>query len=334
MITFKYPYFLLLLPIVIFAVYYIFWIKDKGLGIVYPTVSKYIIPFKLKSVFYRKIIMSALYFIFFVLLIVILARPQIPNTYFISPEKGIDIILALDISGSMQAIEKAFKDVHESRLDTVKKVISDFIKKRKSDRIGLVLFAGEAYTQCPLTVDYSVLNFLIKKAKVGLLKDGTAIGVAIATSVKRLKDLKAKSKVIILLTDGSNNSGSIDPIMAAKLAKKFGIKIYTIGVGSNNPVLYPVRTPFGDIKYVETVIEADEDLLKKIASITGGAYFKAESVSSLGKIYEKIDKLEKTKRKIKQYVEYKDIYEPLLKVAVMLVIIIGFLENTLFLRIP
>jgi len=335
MIEFKNTLVLLLLPILGIGIFYVFFFRKKMSGILFPTVSMYLKGYFQKKVLLRKAVLSIMYFLMFAMLIIAIARPRIPNMITILPEEGVDIVLALDISGSMQAIEQSEKNEnYESRLDVVKKVITKFINKRKSDRIGLVLFAGESFTQCPLTVDYDILKFLIKKADVGMLKDGTAIGMAIATAVKRLVNVKGKSKIIILLTDGKNNTGTISPLAAAELAKKYGIKIYTIGVGSNNWVYFPVRTNYGTIGLQKTIIEADKELLKKIAEITNGKFFDAKSVKALDEIYNTIDKLEKTKKKVKRYVEYKELFVLFLKYSVILLMFAVILEHTVFLRVP
>ena len=214
-----------------------------------------------------------------ILLIVALARPQSFSTGENVYTEGIDIAMLLDISGSMLA-----EDFKPNRLEAAKYEIDNFITGRTSDKIGLVIFAGESFTQCPLTIDYSVLRGLIKDINSGMLEDGTAIGNAIANGVNRLKESKAKSRVIILLTDGVNNRGEIDPITAAQIAEKFEIRIYTIGVGTQGEAPYPFQTPFGK-QYQMVPVEIDEDILKEIAKITDGKYFRATSNQKLTEIY-------------------------------------------------
>lgn len=213
------------------------------------------------------------------LLIVALARPQSFSSGENIYSEGIDIAMVLDISGSMLA-----EDFKPNRLEAAKNVIDEFIQGRSSDRIGLVIFSRDAFTQCPLTIDYSVLRNLLKDIKSGMIEDGTAIGNAIANGVNRLKDSEAKSKVIILLTDGINNAGEVNPISAAQIAKTFDIRIYAIGVGTRGEAPYPVQTPFG-LKYQMVPVEIDEAVLKEIASSTDGKYFRATNNKTLSQIY-------------------------------------------------
>ncbi len=228
----------------------------------------------------------------FSLLIIILARPQSSSSSRTVRTEGIDIVLSLDISTSMLA-----EDFKPNRLEAAKKTALDFIDDRITDRIGLVVFAGQSFTQCPITFDHAVLKNLFKSIKSAdkmSIEDGTAIGMGLATAVDRLKDSKAKSKVIILLTDGVNNTGIVAPFTAADIAKAFNIRVYTIGVGSKGMAPYPVVTPFGK-QYMNMKVEIDEKVLKQIASITGGTYFRATGNKALKKIYKEINKLEKTK---------------------------------------
>lgn len=235
-------------------------------------------------------------------LIIAFARPQTFSSGENIYTEGIDIAMVLDISGSMLA-----EDFKPNRLEAAKKVIDDFIKGRTSDKIGLVIFAGESFTQCPLTIDYAVLRNLLSEIQSGMIVDGTAIGNAIANAVNRLKDSKAKSKVMILLTDGVNNAGEIDPITAAQIAQKYGIRIYTIGVGTIGEAPYPFQTPFG-IRYQMVPVEIDENLLKQISSITDGKYFRATNNRKLAEIYDEIDKLEKTKVEVISYRHAKELF--------------------------
>ena len=228
-------------------------------------------------------------------LIFALARPQSTNSWQNVTTEGIDIIMALDVSTSMLAM-----DLKPNRLEAAKAVAQDFVKQRINDRIGIVVFAGESFTQCPLTTDHKVLVNLFGDIKTGLIKDGTAIGMGLATSVNRIKDSEAKSKVIILLTDGVNNQGDISPITAAEIAKTFGIRVYTIGVGTMGEAPYPVNTPFGQqVQNME--VKIDETTLKQIAKDTDGAYFRATDNSQLAEIYLDIDKLEKSKIDVQEF---------------------------------
>jgi Ca-activated chloride channel family protein len=235
-------------------------------------------------------------------LIIAFARPQTYSSGENIYTEGIDIAMVLDISGSMLA-----EDFKPNRLEAAKKVIDDFIKGRTTDKIGLVIFSGESFTQCPLTIDYSVLRNLLVEIKSGMIQDGTAIGNAIANGVNRLKESKAKSKVMILLTDGVNNAGQIDPLTAAQIAQNFGIRIYTVGVGTIGEAPYPFDTPFGR-RYQMVPVEIDEALLKQISSITGGKYFRATNNRKLAQIYEEIDKLEKTRVEVTSYRHARELY--------------------------
>ena len=217
------------------------------------------------------------------LLIVILARPQSTNSWSNSSTEGIDIMLAMDISGSMLA-----QDLKPNRLEAAKDVAASFINGRPNDNIGLVVFSAESFTQCPLTTDHTVLLNLFKDIQSGMIQDGTAIGLGLANAVSRIKDSHAKSKVIILLTDGSNNAGEIAPVTAAEIAKTFGVRVYTIGVGTKGMAPYPFQTAFG-VQYQNIPVEIDEATLKQIASTTGGQYFRATDNASLKEIYSEIE---------------------------------------------
>jgi Ca-activated chloride channel family protein len=236
--------------------------------------------------------------------------------------------MVLDTSTSMLA-----EDLKPNRIDAAKEVIDNFIKDRTSDRIGLVIFARQAFTQCPLTIDYNVLRNLLSQVKTGMVEDGTAIGNAIADGVNRLKDSKAKSKIIILLTDGMNNAGEIDPLTAAQIAKTFGIRIYTVGVGTRGEAPYPVQTPFGT-RYQMMPADIDEGMLQKIADMTGGAYFRATNTKALQDIYNKIDKLEKTKVEITSYREAKELFYYWLGAGLLLIFLEAGLSSTIFRKMP
>lgn len=262
------------------------------------------------------------------LLIVILARPQSTNSWSNSSTEGIDIMLAMDISGSMLA-----QDLKPNRLEAAKDVAASFINGRPNDNIGLVVFSDESFTQCPLTTDHTVLLNLFKDIQSGMIQDGTAIGLGLANAVSRIKDSHAKSKVIILLTDGSNNAGEIAPVTAAEIAKTFGVRVYTIGVGTKGMAPYPFQTAFG-VQYQNIPVEIDEATLKQIASTTGGQYFRATDNASLKEIYSEIDQMEKTKISVQEYSKKQEEYKnwALLVFALLLVEIL--LRNTLLRNIP
>ena len=267
------------------------------------------------------------------LFVIALARPQSGTKASEVLTEGIDIVLCLDTSGSMQALDFKWENERQNRLQVVKKVVSDFIKGRKNDRIGMVVFGEEAFTQCPLTLDYGVLLSFLDQVKIGMAGDSTAIGSALGTCVKRLKELKSKSKVVILLTDGRNNAGRVSPETAAKIAKTFNIKTYTIGVGTEGEVPFLVDTIFGK-KYVYQRVDLDEDTLKEIANITGGKYFKATNTKALEEIYNQIDKLEKTKVEVKEYMEYEELFGWFLLPALACILLEIVLANTRFRKIP
>lgn len=262
------------------------------------------------------------------LLIVAIARPQSSSNWRTENKEGIDIMMALDISGTMQA-----EDLRPSRLEAAKNVAIDFIQSRPNDNIGLVVFAAESFTQCPLTSDHSVLINLFNGIRYGLINDGTAIGLGLANAVSRIKDSKAKSKVIILLTDGSNNQGDIAPITAAEIAKTFGIRVYAIGVGSHGTINMPVQTPFG-VRYQQVESEFDEKNLKDIAEMTGGQYFRATNNAKLRAIYQEIDQLEKTKISVKEFSNKSELYFLFALLAFLLLFAENLLRNTWMRTLP
>ncbi len=261
-------------------------------------------------------------------IIIALARPQASNSWRTQNTEGIDIMMALDLSGTMLA-----EDLKPSRLEAAKTVASEFILSRPNDNIGLVVFARESFTQCPLTIDHAVLINLFNSVKWGLIDDGTAIGLGLANAVNRIKDSKAKSKVIILLTDGSNNCGDIAPITAAEIAKTFGIRIYTIGVGTNGIINIPVPTPMG-IQYQQVQSEFDAKSLQNIAALTGGKYYNATDNSKLRLIYQDIDKLEKTKISVQQFSKKEELFYVFALLAFLFLSLEILLRNTIFRRIP
>jgi len=286
------------------------------------------------SIYYRHIILF-LRLAAIILLAFALARPQKGKEDTKVTTEGIDIILAVDTSGSMVAGDMT-KDPDVSRLDVAKKVVEQFIKKRKNDRIGLIVYGEDAYTQCPLTLDYGVLLKFLDKCKIGIAgENSTSIGDAIATSVLRLEKSKAKSKVIILLTDGKNNSGLIAPRTAADMARELGIKIYTIGVGTTAPYApVPGIDVFGGKTYHRMPVDIDEQLLQEVANVSSGKYFRATSKNSLKRIYDDINKMEKTKTEVFHYMEYKEIFSDFAIAAGAILIFEILLANTKFKKLP
>lgn len=263
------------------------------------------------------------------LIILVIARPQSVNTTEKSKSEGIDVVMALDISGSMMA-----QDLKPNRLEAAKKVASEFIADRDNDRIGLVIFAGESFTQVPLTLDHAVLLNMLNEVKPGMIEDGTAIGLGLANSVNRLKDSKAKSKVIILLTDGSNNRGQIAPITAAELAKNYGIRVYTIGVGTRGKALAPVIDAFGRQTLQAVDVDIDEKTLSSIAEITNGKYFRAVDNKSLKQIYDEIDQLEKSFISVNSVTKRQELYLPYALLALALIVLELVLRRSIFRNIP
>lgn len=260
----------------------------------------------------------------FIFLIIALARPQSAFSWQNSTTEGIDIVIATDISGSMLA-----EDLKPNRLEAGKNIAIDFIKGRPEDRIGLVIFSGESFTQCPLTIDHDVLINLFSEISNGMVEDGTAIGMGLATAVNRLKESEAKSKVVILLTDGSNTTGSIPPLTAAEIAKQMKVRVYTVGVGTKGYAPYPVKTPFG-VEYQQVPVTIDEGVLKEIAQVTGGQYFRATNNAKLKQIYQQIDQLEKAKIAVTQYHKKTERFLPFLLIAMVLLLLEFLLRNTVF----
>lgn len=264
------------------------------------------------------------------MVILVLARPQSSDSWEENDIEGIDIMLATDVSTSMLAM-----DLKPNRIEAAKDVAAQFVSSRKNDNIGLTIFAGESFTQCPLTIDHAVMLNMLNAVKCdialnGIIEDGTAIGMGIANGVSRLKDSKAKSKVIILLTDGSNNSGEISPEAAAEIAKEFGVRIYTIGVGTNSET---APYPYGD-QVVNVPVEIDEATLRKIAEITNGKYYRATSKESLSEIYSEIDKLERTKLHARQFSAHNEEYQIFALIALLSLLLEIVLRNTVLRKIP
>jgi Ca-activated chloride channel family protein len=268
----------------------------------------------------------------FVLLVLVLARPQTQNSWKNETMEGIDIMLAMDVSTSMLA-----EDLKPNRIEAAKKVAADFIIGRPNDNIGLTIFAGEAFTQCPMTTDHASLLNLLHNVRTDiaqrLIEDGTAIGMGLANAVSRLKDSKAKSKVVILLTDGSNNRGDLSPMTAAEIAKSFGIRVYTIGVGTNKVAPYPMSVA-GGVQYINIPVEIDTKMLNDIAAATDGDFYRATNNKELQQIYKEIDKLEKSKLNVKKYSKRYEAYQPYAIAAVILLLLEILLRITVFRKLP
>jgi Ca-activated chloride channel family protein len=327
-IVFANPGLLFLLLLLIPAIgWYVWKARKTDATVTYSNLNGFI---KVKSSYksYLRHVLFGIRMVAIALIIIALARPQSTNKWKNVTTEGIDIILSLDISGSMLA-----EDFKPNRIDAAKDVASEFISGRPLDRIGLVIFSAESFTQCPLTTDHAVLLNLFKDIHSGMIEDGTAIGLGLATSVNRLKDSKSVSKVIILLTDGVNNQGSIAPLTAAEIAKTFGIRVYTIGVGTNGLAPYPVQTPFG-VQYQDVEVKIDEAMLQQVSQMTDGKYFRATSNQKLREIYQEIDKLEKSKIEVHEYKKHHDEFFLFGLIALILLLIDIALRNTLLKSIP
>ncbi len=321
-ISFANPEFFWAMLIIPLMVLWYVWRQKKLYGTIKISstqgfVNSPLVLFRHSLLFFRTIGIAAL--------IVALARPQTSLSWQDVTTEGIDIAIALDISGSMLA-----EDFKPNRLEASKQVAMDFISERPYDRIGLVVYAGESFTQCPLTTDHDVLLNLFEGIQNGMIEDGTAIGMGLATSVSRLKDSEAISKVVILLTDGSSNKGSIPPVTAAEIAKKFGIRVYTVGVGSNGMAPTPFKDQFGRTQYQNVEVKIDEETLKEIARIADGKYFRATNKKSLEAIYQEIDKLEKSKIEVTEYKKKSEKFVPFATLSVLLLLVEFLLRNIIF----
>ncbi|HCC86153.1 MAG TPA: aerotolerance regulator BatA [Porphyromonadaceae bacterium] len=262
------------------------------------------------------------------LVIIVIARPQSVSSWEESETQGIDIVLALDVSGSMLA-----QDLQPDRLQAAKKVAAEFITDRSNDNIGLVIFAGESFTQCPLTTDHKVLLNLLNEINFGMIDDGTAIGLGLATSVNRLKESQSQSKVVILLTDGTNNSGQIAPLTAADLARSYGIRVYTVGIGTKGMAPTPVNTPFG-IRMQNMPVDIDEETLTEIAALTGGQYFRAQDTEGLRQVYNEIDEMEKYLISVQNVTRRQELFLPWALAALALILLELLLRRTWLRSIP
>ncbi|MDA0986657.1 MAG: VWA domain-containing protein [Bacteroidetes bacterium] len=326
--NFANPLFLILLLVVPIIVYWFFFYKkNKVTAIDYPTLKNLeVIPLTLREKI--KNLPNILRILVILFAILALARPQSKIKSEVVKTEGIDIILAIDISASMLA-----EDLKPNRIEAAKKVGQQFVTQRMNDRIGLVVFSGESFTQCPLTIDYNILQNSIQNIKHGVVEDGTAIGLGIANSINRLKESKSKSKVIILLTDGVNNRGEIDPLTAAEIALQFGIKIYTVATGTFGTAPYPIETPFGK-QYQMVPVEIDEKTLRQVSNRTGGKFYRATKYSELKNIYSEIDKLEKTKINVRSYTRHKDLFYFPLSLCLVFLFLELTISQTYLKRIP
>lgn len=326
--TYAHPeFFYLLLGLIPMIAWYIFRQKKFSASIQISTTRGFSgAPRTWK--FYLRHLLFIIRVLVLALLIVVLARPQSTESWENSNTEGIDIVMAIDVSTSMLA-----RDLKPDRLEAAKEVATKFIAGRPYDRIGLVIFSGESFTQCPLTTDHAVVTNLLRETQTGILEDGTAIGNGLATAVARLKESDAISRVIILLTDGENNRGEIPPLTAAEIAKTFGIRVYTIGVGTEGTAPYPVQTPFGT-RIQQVQVKIDEATLQSIAKTTGGVYFRATDNEKLKNIYNEIDQLEKSKIEVKEFSKKQEEFQPFAFAALALLIIGLLLKVSVFRNIP
>ena len=326
--SYKNPeFFYLFLLLILMIAWYIWQQKKMGASIQFSSNMGFAkIPKSWKYYFRHSVFVILLSSMSF--LILALARPQSSNSWQNVTTEGIDIVIALDISSSMLAM-----DFQPNRIEAAKDVATQFISGRPNDKIGLVIFSGESFTQCPLTTDHATVINLFRNIESGMIEDGTAIGNGLATAVSRLKESNAISKVIILLTDGVNNRGEIAPVTAAELAKTFGIRVYTVGIGTIGTAPYPMQTPFG-VQVRDMKVEIDEPTLQKIAETTDGKYFRATNNTSLTEIYKEIDKLEKSKIDVKEYSKKEEQYLKYALAGAFLLLLSMLLKTTIFRNIP
>ena len=324
------PSYIYLLLLLIPLIGWYFWKMRKNQASVEMSSSQaFDAPKAVTAKVYLRHVPFVLRMIAIALVIVILARPQSTNSWQNSSTEGIDIMMAIDISSSMLA-----QDLRPNRLEAAKNVAAAFINGRPNDNIGLVVFSAESFTQCPLTTDHAILLNLFKNIQSGMIEDGTAIGLGLANAVSRIKDSQAKSKVIILLTDGSNNRGEIAPVTASEIAKTFGTRVYTIGVGTKGEAPYPFRLPGGMIQTQMIPVDIDEPTLKQIATTTGGQYFRATDNASLKEIYSEIDQMEKTKISVREYSKKQEEYKNIALLLLALLLLELLLKHTLLKKIP
>lgn len=328
----KYPEMLFLLLLIPVFIWY-YKAKKQNASVMFSSTA-HLGKLHKSALLYFNYIPFFLWVMAFILMILAASRIQKGTDYSTTHTEGVDIVLAVDVSTSMLAEDFIVNNRRHNRLVAVKKVVQEFIEKRTHDRISLIVFAGQAYTQCPLTLDYDILLDFLSKTEIAMIEDGTGIGLAVSASVNRLKNTKAKSKVVILLTDGRNNKGKISPETAAAAAKALGIKIYTIGAGSHGKAPIPVPDRFGNVRYQYMKADIDEDLLKAIAKNTGGQYFRATDTASLSNIYKQIDAMEKTKTEVNVYSNYKELFPYFLMPAIFLLLIEMILTSTVFRKLP
>lgn len=323
------PQYLLLLLAVPFLGYWEFWKRaDKIAGIRYSDVRTLERSDVGRTARYRHML-PVLRMLALAALVVAFARPQSGVTGENVVTEGIDIVLAVDISSSMLA-----EDIEPNRIEAAKQVAADFVRGRRNDRIGLVVFAGEAFTQVPLTLDYDVVATVLGELQVGMIEDGTAIGMGLATAVKRLRDSDAQSKVIVLLTDGRNNRGEIDPLTAAQMAQALGVKVYSIGAGTRGVARVPVDDPMFGRRYASMRVDIDEPTLEQTAALTGGQYYRATDRASLENIYREIDELETTEIEVQHFTRYGELFHFPLIAGLVLVVLETALGNTVLRKIP
>ena len=325
--------FILLIPFVILPLLWKY-VRTKSKGRVRFSAVGLLKTLPASPALWARHLLIGLRILAFVLLAVALMRPQQGLSQTRVHTEGIDIVLALDVSGSMRAEDFQVEGRRRNRLFVVKEVVREFIQRRTSDRIGLVIFGEKSYTLCPLTLDTGVLLQFLERAQFGIAGDSTAIGEGIATSLNRLRTTKAKSKVVVLLTDGVQNAGRVDPRTAAELARTLGVRLYTIGVGSRGPVPFPVKDSLGRLLYQQVRIDLDEKTLQSVAEATGGRYYRATDTERLREIYSEIDQLEKTKIETNLYVQYTELFTPFVLAAMGILFIELLLGQTVLLTLP
>lgn len=326
------PGFFILIPVIALIFYYA-WRKAKRPGIQFSSRGF----LKVGAPTLKTILAANLWVLrlaVFILMVLALVRMRAPIEESKIQTEGIDIALCLDTSTSMLAEDFTLRGKRANRLDAVKDVVENFIRGRKNDRIAIIAFAARAYSVSPLTLDYGWLMENLKRVKIGMIEDGTAVGLGLSVALSRLKDTKAKSKIVILLTDGINNTGKISPALAAEAAKALGVKVYTIGAGTKGMAPYPMKDFFGNTVYQPVKIDLDEETLSSIASKTEGKYFRATDTESLKEIYRQIDRMEKTPMEEKGYMEYRELFGAFLYIALAFLFLEVILHNTILRRIP